>query len=114
MTLVVRRPPVPTLDRDGRTVLHIPLANSQLVACVRPEDYDRLLDQGWSGNWSFNCGHVKVSDWRRGPKRVARLIFGPEGDQRIRHRDRDPLNLRRGNLEGVPFVRRKASPRAVF
>ncbi|GLS43734.1 hypothetical protein [Methylobacterium brachythecii] len=114
MTLFIRRPPERSFDRDGKPIVCVPLANSDAVARIFPKDYERLLAEGRSGNWTLNCGHVKAPDWRTGPKRVARLVAGPKGDVRVRHRDRDPLNLRSDNLEAVPFVRRKATPRAIM
>lgn len=109
MTIVVRRPPVRTLDGDGREILLVPLANSNKSARVFPEDYARLVAAGFSPNWFENCGAVKVADWRNGVKRVCRLIHQPVGDARVSPVDRDPLNLRSDNLESRPFVRRKAT-----
>lgn len=100
-----RRPPIASRDKDGREVLLIPLANTSLTARVFPEDYQRLLDAGWSSNWCWNCGVVKVPSYRTNVQRVARLIAEPQGDVQVRHRDRDPLNLRSDNLALKPFQR---------
>lgn len=111
MTLVLRRPPVRTQDPDGSDVLLVPLANTDLFARILPADYDRLLAQGHSPNWCWNNDTVKVRVNGK-PERVARLILTPEGDARIGHADRDPLNLRSDNLRVKPFVRHKRPHRA--
>jgi hypothetical protein len=109
MTIVIRRPPLRTRDPDGREVLHVPLANTDLYARVLSEDYDRLISAGHSGNWCWNNDTVKVRVNGK-PERVARLILKPEGNARVGHADRDQLNLRSDNLQAKPFVRH-ARPR---
>lgn len=99
MTIKPLRTPIRSTDRDGKAVLLVPLANSDKVAKVFPEDYDRLIARGFSPNWCWNVRTVKVSDWKHNTPRVARLIMDVEGPAfHVRHRDGDPLNIRRDNL----------------
>ncbi|MBE7185483.1 MAG: hypothetical protein INR68_13890 [Methylobacterium mesophilicum] len=104
MTIVTRRPPIRARDIDGRDILRVPLANIDLCARVFPEDFDRLLIEGHSPNWCWNNGMVKVRVDGK-PERVARLLRKPEGNARVGHADRDPLNLRADNLQAKPFKR---------
>lgn len=109
MTIMTRRPPARTLDKDGREVLLVPLANTSATAKVFPEDFQRLMDAGFSPNWCLNCGAVKVGDWRNGVQRLCRLIAQPQGTVRVSMKDKDPLNLRSDNLQVKPYVARKVS-----
>ncbi len=86
------------------------VANSDKLAKVFPEDYDRLIARGFSPNWCWNVRTVKVSDWRHNTPRVARLIMDVQGPAiHVRHRDKDPLNIRRDNLIVKPVKIRKST-----
>jgi len=108
MTIKPLRTPIRATDRDGKAVLLIPLANSDKLAKVFPEDYDRLIARGYSPNWCWNVRTVKVSDWKHNTPRVARLIMDVQGPAfQVRHRDGDPLNIRRDNLIVKPVRTRQ-------
>lgn len=109
MKLCPSRTPLKALDRDGTAILLVPLANSTARARILPEDYQALIAHGVSPHWCLN-GAVKVGAWPLNVQRVARLIMAPQGNVQVRHRDRDPLNLRRENLVLRPFTRRKPQP----
>lgn len=113
MSVIVRRLPIPTHDNDGRAIYLIPLANTSLKARILREDYDRLVSEGWSTQWAWNCKAVKVNSYHKNLHRVGRLIMNPSEGFRVKHRDRDPLNLRSDtNLHVVPFKRGKPHPQA--
>jgi HNH endonuclease len=105
MTIKLRRPPVVARDTDGTEVCLVPLANTSLQATLYRSDYETLIAAGWSPQWVHNMGVVKVPNWRLGAQRVSRLIMQPPDGFRVRHRDRNKLNLRRENLLLVPFKR---------
>lgn len=108
MTFQLRRPPVPAIDDDGRSVLLIPLASHQGHAKVFPEDYQRLCVDGFvSPSWQLNCGVIRVADHRKNPQRVARLIAEAGPEVRVGYADGNPANLRRDNLVLRPFTRHR-------
>jgi hypothetical protein len=102
-----KRSPIPTRDVDGREVFLIPLANTDLKARIFPEDYHRLLADGWSSQWVWNYNAVKVNRYRANLQRLCRLVTNAPENQQVRFRDRNPLNLRSDNLFTVPFKRHK-------
>lgn len=114
MTIRTLRPPVVSLDAAGRRILLVPLANCSKHARVHPEDYERLLAEGYSPNWCLNRGTVKASDWRHNAPRIARLIagVGPGDPVQVRHRNGDSLDLRSENLRVLPIKMRNSTHRA--
>jgi hypothetical protein len=108
------RPPLQATDVDGKAILLVPLARTSLQAKIFPADYERLIAAGWSGNWVWNGGHVKVSHWRTNVTRVTRLIAGLSAGDRIqaRHIDRDRLNLRSDNIQLKPMKPYQPHPQA--
>ena len=66
----VHRTPVRTLDRDGRQIVLVPLANHDQPAKLFAEDWDRLMREGISPQWTFNMGrdraYVRCSAKRAG------------------------------------------------
>jgi hypothetical protein len=109
-----KRAPIPALDNDGREIYLVPLANTSLKARVLREDYHRLIAEGWSSQWVWNCDSVKLNRYRQNLHRLGRLLMNPSEGFRVKHWDRDPLNLRSDtNLHVVPFKRHEPHPQSV-
>jgi hypothetical protein len=101
----MRRPVVHLLDRDGTPIVRVPLPCGD-VATLCADDFDALTAAGVSPNWTLNANgqrsaaYVRVAmPGKRGSLvTVARLIAGAAPGAEVSYRDRNPLNLRRGNL----------------
>lgn len=97
-----------TTDADGQQLVHIALANTDQRATLYVEDYQRLMDAGFSPNWQHAAdgqGNAYATLSAYNPQGVdclvpvARLIAGAEAGQTVRYADRNPLNLRIENLK---------------
>jgi hypothetical protein len=108
-----------TTDADGQQLAHVALANTDQRATLYAEDYQRLMDAGFSPAWCLSgngCGsaYPAVNAFTtQGHNRlvtIARLIAAPGVGKRVRCADGDALNLRTENLklEDAP-VRRSAA-----
>lgn len=96
-----------TTDLEGRPIIRIQV-NDGRFATVDEDDFHRLMDIGLSPNWFINSnGHSRTyvrakfaadNCWDN-IVMVSRLILTP-GTRGVvvRHKDVDPLNLRRDNL----------------
>ena len=98
------REPRRITDPDGNRLVHVPLTGGA-VAVLDEADFDRVMTLGISKGWFFNKdgkGHAYVKASLPGPGgnlvMVARLIMDVPHGQVVRPADRNPLNLRRGNL----------------
>ena len=96
--------PTAGVDLDGKPVLYIRLDPAH-VCKLFPEDYARLVADGYGPTWRFassgnGFGYVRVgrAKFAGRNRTVARLIVGPEPFRNVRHNDGNPLNLRRDNL----------------
>jgi hypothetical protein len=96
-----------TTDTDGQAVVHVALANSQRRATLYTENYQRLMEAGFSRFWKYTedgrgSAYVTVNAYTRdGHCRmipVARLIAQAGHGQRVRCSDGNTLNLRSENL----------------
>jgi hypothetical protein len=87
-----------SIDKDGRGIILVPLANTTKHAKLFIEDWQQLLADGFSPNLCFNLGMVKISDWRRRTPRLSRILVKAGPGYMVRHRDGDPLNCRRDNI----------------
>ena len=94
-------------DTNGQLVALVPLTNSQRRATLYAEDYQWLIDAGFSRLWKCTedgrgSAYVTVNAYTRdGYSRVipvARLIVNAGHGQRVRHNDGNTLNLRTENL----------------
>lgn len=94
---------------DGRSiqaaVVNVPLSNAQ-VAQIDLEDYNLLMEKGFSDQWwahSNGGKHAYVRTSRLdAPGKlftVARLIAGGQWGTRVRYRNGNPLDLRQSNLK---------------
>lgn len=96
-------------DPDGTRIVKVPLTGG-FVATVEAEDYDAFVRLGLSTRWLANAdgkaGRVTVRftlpparpGQRSNNASVARVIAEAGGSERVRHRDGNPLNLRKANL----------------
>jgi hypothetical protein len=101
----------------GRSLVLVPLSNSDKPARVDQEDWLLLGELGVSPLWTFNevCPgsfYVRTRFLREGDDssnnhQVSRLITGARRGQVVRHRDGDRRNLTRWNL--ILEGRRKAA-----
>ncbi|TNC93813.1 MAG: hypothetical protein FD119_3732 [Stygiobacter sp.] len=109
MTTKPDRRPVFTMDRDGRDIVLVPLANHDHPAKLLKEDFERITSKGVGTFWTFNAvgqGYAYVRcpnpDRPLSPGRslltVARVITGAGRGRRVQYRDGDRLNLRSDNL----------------
>lgn len=96
-----------TTDADGQQLVHVALANSNLRATLYAEDYQRLMDAGFSRHWQYTedgrgGAYVTLNAYtRNGHSRmipVARLLAGAGHGERVRCSDGNTLNLRSENL----------------
>lgn len=99
-----------TTDADGQELAHIALANTDRRATLYAEDFQRLMDAGWSPHWSLtNTGwrfayvlaHACNPMNRSRSITLARLIAQAAKGQRVTYADGDRTNLRRDNLRIV-------------
>lgn len=85
----------------------IPLSNSEQVISVSDEDYDLVNQYTWrlkkSANKSYVCTTIRVNGGFR-TVRLHRLIMNPTERQDVHHKDSNPLNNQRYNLECVDHV----------
>jgi hypothetical protein len=90
-----------SLDSDGTPVTGVLLANAKTV-WLRTEDYTRIISTYGISSWFLNSagnGHAYVRLAYNGINlMVARLVLGDCQRSNVRHRDKDPLNLRSHNL----------------
>lgn len=115
-----RRALIATRDQDGRRIVLVYLANGAYARLFRT-DFKRLVRLGVSPNWFLNVAgsgthsYVRAAvpasfGWAGTPAMISRLIVSPRSrGQVVRHRDGNPLNLRRDNLE---IVRRQTGAKA--
>jgi hypothetical protein len=96
-----------TTDADGQHIVHVQLANTSQRATLYAEDYQRLIDAGFSRFWQYTedgrgGAYVTLSAYNRdGHNRVvpvARLLVDAGHGERVRCNDGNTLNLRTGNL----------------
>lgn len=97
-------------DADGQRLVHVALANTQQRATLYAEDYQGLMDAGWSAHWqhtqdgrgnaypTLGAYNLKGVDCL---VPVARLIAQAGAGQRLSYADGNPLNLRIENLKLV-------------
>jgi hypothetical protein len=97
-----------TVDADGQRLAHVALANTDRRATLYAEDYQRLIDAGFSPHWQYtgtSHGGAYVTlnaytgDGYNRSVPVARLLTGAGRGERVRARDGNTLNLRIENLE---------------
>lgn len=105
------RPPLYGTDERGRSVVRVPLASVKAHAILDRADFDDLMARGVSPNWSFDGRIVRVGHGPDNVQRVARLILRPPENHRVRHINRNGLDLRRENLVAMPI---KRHPRPTF
>ena len=101
------------IDPNGDPVVKVPLANSELLATVDSESYDKLIESGVSTNWNLNkasqnnTGYVRCA--LNGSRVcVARLIAGAKPRENVHYLNDDSLDLRFENL----YVAKGQSKRA--
>ena len=104
------RPPQRGTDERGRPVVRVPLASINAHTILDAADFDTLMAQGVSANWSFSGQTVRVGCRPLNTQRVARLIVNPPEGHSVRHRNRNALDLRRDNLFTVPIKRHPTPP----
>ena len=102
-----KRTPVFTIDRDGREIVLVPLANHNEPAKLFTEDWDRLMRAKISPHWTLNGAngfpYVRCGVRRAGRlDTVARLILRAGAGQVVGYCSEDRLNLRRDNLRIKP------------
>lgn len=111
-----------TTDADGRKLVHVALANTQKRATLDADEYQRLMDAGWSRHWSTaNTGGrfdyvLTMGCSPSGSRRsvtVARLIAQATKGQRITYADGDRTNLLRENLLIIKGGQTKVSANAL-
>lgn len=98
------RPPVPHTAPNGDPLLSVPLASGG-SAVLHRDDYERLIELGYSPNFTrnFDRGHrgyvVTHAPGLRGSiVTVARLITNAGKGQIVKYQDKDRANLLRSNL----------------
>ena len=102
-----------TTDNDGQAIALVPIHGSTAPAELYADDYHTLINAGVSPNWSYARYHIRRKTFwhvhcpsgcealvytRSGASHVARLIAGADVGEKVLHRDKNPLNLRRDNL----------------
>ncbi|MET4567702.1 hypothetical protein [Rhodanobacter soli] len=97
-----------TTDADGQQLVHIALGDSGKRATLYAEDYQRLMDAGFSPCWQYTGdgrGYAYATLGAYNAKGVdclvpvARLIAQAKAGQVVRYADGNPLNLRAENLK---------------
>ena len=103
MPTAKNRTPYKSRDHLGTTVVMVPLAHDLGPATLDPEDFARLMAEGWSDRWFLNENSVRVryNAVRGSLTNVARLVTGARPGQVVRYADGNRLNLRRSNLYTV-------------
>lgn len=104
--------PKRTTDRDGQTVLLVPVSGPYAPHVkIFPEDYAALLRSGLSPFWNVSSkGHARACLGRESLL-IARLLTGADNRHRVVYRDKDRTNLRRDNLALVPYKGLTRKPR---
>jgi hypothetical protein len=102
MTPKIHHETLAKLDSDGTPMTGVPLANASMTVWLRTEDYTRIISTYGISSWFLNSagnGHAYVRLAHKGINlMVARLVLGDCQRSNVRHRDKDPLNLRSENL----------------
>lgn len=93
----------------GKPLAFVPLGSwggaKQKEAILFLEDYERLINNGLSGNWSCHSGsYVAVTIYdkeTRATRKVLinRVLMGAKVGERVRYKNGNPLDLRRSNLQ---------------
>lgn len=87
-----------TKDDKGKSIVSVPLANSDRYATLNEQDFNELVELGISPAWKQGAdGLVQVSVPGRTNLTVARLI-ADASKERVRYLNRDKNDLRRDNL----------------
>jgi len=91
------------IDPNGQPVVKVPLANTELVATVDSDSYDKLIETGISTNWNFNKASPKENGYVRTALNgsrvcVARLIVQAKPKENVHYLNGDTLDLRKENL----------------
>jgi len=101
--MIPQRKAIHLIDPNGKPVVKVPLANSELFATVDRDSFERLMDSGLSSNWYFNKsptgnrGYVRCS--LNGTRVcVSRLIVNAKQQQNVFYLNNDTLDLRIENL----------------
>lgn len=90
-------------DTCGNPLVRVQLAKAGASAVLHLTDYARVLTTIGTASWFLDTngqGKTYVRAWHPILRRnvmISRLVLGGEQGV-IRHRDSDPLNLRRDNL----------------
>ncbi len=100
-----QRKPIFTTDADGNAIVLVPLANHASPAKLFADDFDRLMTDGYSDQWTLNTAkggysYVRVANSQVAGclESVARLVTNAGRGQVVRYRDGNRLNLRQDNL----------------
>jgi hypothetical protein len=87
-----------TKDDKGKSIVTVPLSNSDRYATLDEQDFNHLIDLGLSPAWKQGAdGLVQVSVPGRTNLTVARLITDAS-TQRVSYLNGDKTDLRRDNL----------------
>jgi hypothetical protein len=91
------------IDSDGRVVVLVPVYRGKHPAKLFPDDYQRLLRNGYGHYWWLpNAKSPQVRSGGRFEARIVkRLIVEAKKGEKVFRIDSDPLNLRRDNLRVV-------------
>lgn len=99
------RHPYPGIDpRDGKTVMHVPLAHRDRPARIFADDLQLLIDAGVSPRWCLSSNGSNSSYVRaarkgvRGKITIARVLLNAGPGRKVCYLDCDTTNLRRDNL----------------
>lgn len=106
MTLKItklKRKPVYSHDINGTRIANVSLAKGHGIVELHAEDFEALLQSGFSGNLCLNHNnhgnwYVRASQVGGNTVSVARLVTRAGRHQVVRYRDGNRLNLRRSNL----------------
>lgn len=90
------------IDPDGRIVVGVFLKNVCKTAWLYKEDYDRICSTYGIHSWRLNetgNGYAYVRMKHNGENvMLGRLVLGDIYGANVRHKDKNPLNLRKSNL----------------
>ena len=108
--------PLVALDDKYREVLLVPISNlPDKFAIVEPQDYQRLLDEDYTGTLCYYAYAIHAVKKRtNAPIRLARFIVGAQDNEYVKHTNLDKFDFRRSNLATVPKKtsgKRKPDPR---
>ena len=100
-----RKPVTFTVGRDEQRIALVPILGSDKPARLFAEDYEALIEAGYTGNWLLNGNgkglfYVRCHDSERigNTATVARLILSLPKGSVVQYQDNDRLNLCRDNL----------------